>query len=197
MWNVTVFRTKTLCSVNIQQHLMLYPDSQTLPTLLVHLQASAWWSSWRRCGCPADSTRPARLHRHQTCSAGRRRSSASTGGADLRSTNRHWKMGRKRRRRVRPDAAILTSVDTTDKDGTVVVVVVFHVLDLLSWYVVQNCARGFLLRRNATVTRTSSKSETGHRCLVAPFHIYTNNNVDTRLVIVSKCPVWRNVSSTR
>lgn len=47
-------------------------------------------------------------------------------------------MGRKRRRRVRPDAAILTSVDTTDKDGTVVVVVVFHVLDLLSWYVVQN-----------------------------------------------------------
>lgn len=43
---------------------------------------------------------------------------------------------RRRRRRVRPDAVILTSVNTTDKDGTVVVV--FHVLDLLSWYVVQN-----------------------------------------------------------
>lgn len=61
------------------------------------------------------------------------------------------------------------------------------ILDLLSWYVVQNWALGFFLRRKATVTMTSSKSETGYTCLLSlRFTQHGLKYVDTSL----KSQIW-------
>lgn len=122
------------------------------------LLTSVWWSSCRCCGCPADSIQPAQLYLQQMFPGGLQHSSCSTCGAKLPSTSQHWNT----QRTSRLDHMVHCM---WEKPGYTV----WHrsVLDLLCWYVVQNWALGFFLRRNATVTMTSSKSETGHTCLLS------------------------------